>query len=151
MSNFTNSLKTEWLPKERWYHSQRWKITESYDFYMRDLETYGKVGNVYCHVAKGTISDLASIPWALRWLIPKVGLDSQAAVVHDCIYKSGTMSMQEPSGRIMPVNVSRHMADRAYKIGMDVLGVSKVRSEPIYRGLRMGGFVVWNRYRAKGK
>ena len=146
MSNFTNSLKTEWLSKKHWYSTQQWKVTESFEFYMHDLATHGKLDNPYCHVPKGTISDLASIPVWLRWLIPKVGMDSQAAVVHDCIYKSGEMHKQTGTEQIT-FKVTQHTADKAYKIGMDVLGVTKVRSAPIYRGLRLGGFVVWNNYR----
>lgn len=113
---------------------------------MLDIEAHGTEDNLHSRIGEGAISNLASIPWWIRWLIPKVGHDSQGAVVHDDIYKKGYM-WRTLNGVTAKEPVFQIDADNAYLIAMEELNVGKLRREAIYRGLRMGGFVAWNKYR----
>lgn len=148
MANFTDDLYTKWLPKEKWWHKQRWQVTKEFRFYLHDPAIHGTENNKFSIINKGTITDLASIPVMLRWLVPKVGMDSQGAIVHDDIYQNGYMWIEQ-GDEISKVVVSQKTADDAYYEAMRVLKTLKVRREAIYNGLRLGGFVVWNRYRDK--
>ena len=46
-------------------------------------------------VPKGFITDLASVPKALRSIVSKVGYWSQPAVLHDYLYKNKTMDRKD--------------------------------------------------------
>lgn len=38
------------------------------------------------HVPVGFVSDLASVPWFGRWLVPRAGRHNRAAVLHDWLF-----------------------------------------------------------------
>ena len=142
MPGFTSSLKTEWLPD-----GKTWKVIETFRFYSGD---YGS--GLFVEVPEGTITDLASIPKLVRWLIPKVGKDAQGAVCHDVMYRTGCMSIQRANSLTGSVSneavpISRGMADSMYHQAMIALGVSTARRKAIYYGLIVGGWVAWNNHR----
>ena len=139
MSVFTNDLVTRWVPA-----TGRWVLTETFEFHSGEYRS-----GLFVRCEAGMESDLASIPRAVRWLVPKVGKDAQASVVHDRVYRDGFMLMRV-AGHEKPVAVSRGMADSMYYQAMLALGVGRLRREAIYRGLQVGGWVAWNRYRRKG-
>lgn len=136
MASFTNSLKTEWLPDGR-----HWKITETYEFHCGDAYS-----GLFARVPKGFVTDLASIPLGVRWLIPKAGKNAQAAAFHDILYKTGAMIMRVDDNE-KSVPVSRGMCDAMMYQAMRALSVKWWRRELIYRGLQIGGWVSWSKYR----
>ena len=87
-------------------------------------------------VPEGFQTDLASIPRALWSLLPPVGAYDAAAVVHDLLYQRRT------------AGVDRGLADAVLNEAMGVLGVGTWTRRAIYWGVRLGGLVPWNRYRA---
>lgn len=89
-------------------------------------------------VPAGFHTDLASIPRALWSVLPPVGRYDAAAVVHDFLYQTGAIN---------GVAVTRSEADSCLNEAMAVLGVSRWQRWPIYLGVRVGGWVVWNSYR----
>ena len=76
-------------------------------------------------VQPGFVSDLASIPWFLRWLYPPDGIWGPAAVVHDWLYS-------QPE-------VSRRVADRIFWDHMREDGVPWFRAMLFYWGVRLFG------------
>lgn len=86
-------------------------------------------------VSTGFKTDLASIPRILWNILPPVGKYDAAAVLHDDLYQYG--------------GVTRSDADGVLNEAMEVLGVSRWQRWAIFLGVRSGGWVVWNRYRAK--
>jgi len=123
MSTFTGSLLTEWLPD-----GKNWKVLKSFEFHS------GRAASgLFARVDEGFITDLASIPFGVRWLIPKAGKNAQAAVVND----------EEAT-----VPISRAMADSMMYQAMRALKVRGWRREMIYRGLQVGGWVRWRELRA---
>lgn len=141
MTGFTNTLKTEWIVIGG---RLRWRAIESFEFHSGARGT-----GLFIRCDAGMLSDLASIPWLVRWLIPQAGVDAQGAFLHDRGYRDGFMMMRmgEHERR---VPVSRAMVDAMYYQAMKALGTPAWRREAIYRGLQIGGWVAWNRLRKIG-
>jgi hypothetical protein len=89
-------------------------------------------------VPVGFLTDLASIPRTIWNILPPVGAYDAAAVVHDLLYQRGTVD-ESP--------VQRVDADRVLREGMEALGVRRWQRWTIYAGVRVGGWMVWRRYR----
>lgn len=85
-------------------------------------------------VPSGFKTDLASIPQVLWNILPPVGSYDHAAVLHDFLYQFG--------------GVTRAEADGVLNEAMELAQVNRVKRWAIYSGVRVGGWVVWNRYRA---
>lgn len=84
-------------------------------------------------VPAGFRTDLASIPRGLWNVLPPIGRYDAAAVVHDHLYQHN--------------GVSRSAADGVLLEAMCVLGVAQWQRWAIYAGVRVGGWLVWSRYR----
>lgn len=82
-------------------------------------------------VPRGFETDFASIPRALRWLIPTVGRYNLAALIHDYLYDN----------RIK----SRQYADRVFLYVMIKSGVTRVKAYTMYYAVRLFGTSHWNR------
>ena len=89
-------------------------------------------------VPAGFPTDFASIPRGLWNILPPIGKYDAAAVCHDKLYRDGAFD-----GR----PIDRGDADKTLREATDVLGVNRIQRWMIYAGLRIGGWVVWNRYR----
>lgn len=105
-------------------------------------------------VPQGFETDFASIPWFARWLVKTWGRHTNAAVIHDFLYRGGQVEKNEmaiwaseiPVAEVMP-RVTRRGADRIMLEAMKVLEVKRWRQLVIYYGLRIGSNFVWNRMR----
>lgn len=86
-------------------------------------------------VPSGFVTDLASIPRGLWNIIPKEGKQNRAGVIHDWLY----MTAEE--------GCTRKGADDALREGCLCSGVSARMARVIWLGVRLGGWVVWRRYR----
>jgi hypothetical protein len=80
-------------------------------------------------VPEGYVTDFASIPGLVQWLIQPFGRHSEAAVIHDWLYTLGTPG--DPKGR--------HLADRTFRRALHLVGVGFVRRWIMYIAVRMGG------------
>lgn len=86
---------------------------------------------------KGFISDLASIPKGLRWLISVNEDHRQAAVIHDFLYSK--------KGEIDFFMFSRAEADEVFLYAMKVSGVSWWKRKLMFRAVRLGGWYRWSK------
>lgn len=86
----------------------------------------------------GFATDYASIPHILWNILPPVGRYDAAAVVHDYLYQNGKVWGHE---------LTRANADAILNEAMGVLKVAPWQRRLIYAGVRVGGWVTWNRYR----
>ena len=106
-------------------------------------ETYAPFGYVTLVTGKpqtlvipvGFRNDLASIPRMLRGLVPQVGRHRSAAVIHDWLYQNQHIH-----------NYSRAQCDAIFSEAMKASGVPWHRRAMMYRGVRMGGWVAYNKY-----
>lgn len=95
-----------------------------------------KDGTVFT-VPCGFVTDYASIPWIIRWRFPKSGPWKWAATVHDYLYQRN--------------GVTRARADDILREGMEAKGVPWRTRQEFWLGVRAGGWVPWNKYRAADK
>tara|TARA_R110000744_G_C19174565_1_gene542020 strand:- start:128 stop:526 length:399 start_codon:yes stop_codon:yes gene_type:complete len=108
-----------------------WELVEplSYRTYVKSPK-----GSVI-KVPVGEHTDLASLPRAVRIFISQNGRHRAAAVVHDRLYRS--------AGK---VSYTRKQADLVFLEAMCVSGVPWWKRQMMYRGVRAGGWVVYNKY-----
>lgn len=85
-------------------------------------------------IPAGFVTDGASVPRVLWNILPPFGAYSRSALLHDWLYFSGECSRAE--------------ADRRFMESMEREGVSLWKRWVMYSGVRMGGWVAWNRYRS---
>lgn len=135
---FTNSLKTEWVDVDG---KLLWRVTESYEFHSGEFDS-----GLFIGVPEGFVSDLASIPFGARWLIPKAGKMAQAAVCHDKCYRDGTMTIRIDD-KTKDIAVTSGMADSMMYQAMIALKVKKWRRVLVFRALKLGGWYRWNQLR----
>lgn len=137
MSSFTNAL----IIKDEG-DGKYWSIQAPFR-YCIGREDSGR----YVEVPEGFKTDLASVPRAMQWIIPKLGKYNHAAVVHDYLYRHQVYWIKTAGRSRMTVTATRKKADDIFKEAMKVCGVGKWRRNLIYAGVRAGGWVGWNRYR----
>lgn len=104
----------------------KWKTLQTL-LYTSDLCTVS--------VPKDFITDLASIPRALRWLISINGKHRKAAVLHDYLYS-----------RAGSTGIDRAECDLIFKEAMTYLGVSWWKTNAMYAGVRAGGWIAWRKH-----
>lgn len=97
--------------------------------------------------AHGFRTDFASVPKPLRWLLPPAGdgpgaAYGPAAVLHDDLYQCG---------EIDGVPISRELADLVFLWAMEDLDVATWRRVVLYRGVQLGGYWTWRRYRSRDR
>jgi len=88
-------------------------------------------------VPRGFETDFASIPWFLHGIINKHGKYDVPAVLHDWLYSSGIASRAE--------------ADKIFMVTMKDAGVKEWKYRMMYIGVRMGGWLAYNKYRRRDK
>jgi hypothetical protein len=87
-------------------------------------------------VPKGTETDFSSIPWFGRLLVRWSKVDI-AGVVHDWLYQTGS--------------ITRARADTIWRL-VALAGeqnANAFQAWAAWLGLRLGGWIVWNRYRQR--
>jgi hypothetical protein len=116
-----------------------WVVMDTFEFRLGSLQ-----GAEFVRIGKGFETDFASIPRGLWNLWPPAGGKyTPAALVHDCVYKTGFVSVDDGSVR----HVTRAEADDIFKDAMEVAGVGWLSRHLIYRGVRLGGRGAWNKHR----
>jgi hypothetical protein len=153
MAGFLDPLMLEYLDG-RFY-----KVTAPFNYAVGYPD-----GKTIVHVPAGFITDFASIPRVLWSFIPPTGFYGKAAVIHDFLYLNGNIN-----GMVIP----QKYADDVLNEGMVVLASAWIlehgRTEPgqpyiprgelktlvereiIYKGVRIGGFLTWKKYRKLDK
>jgi len=120
MSSFTTPLVVSPMPDGR-----KWRLVFQF--------CYG-VGKKYSHdritVPVGFVTDFASSPPPVWFIIPPWGKYGKAAIIHDYLYQTKQRSRKE--------------ADLIFREAMTVLGVAKWRVFLMYYGVRIFGFLAWH-------
>jgi hypothetical protein len=93
-------------------------------------------------VPQGFKTDLASVPWVLRWLFPPAGPWAKAAVLHDWGYCGGTISLPD-GGQITP---TRFWWDVIFLEAMAVLEVPRLTRWAFFVAVRAFGGRGWQEH-----
>lgn len=120
MSSFTSSLIVSPMPD-----GKRWVVRRAFSY---DVGAEGSGTTVT--VPAGFVTDFASVPRPIWWILPKWGRYGNAAVIHDYLYASKLYS--------------RPTADAWFLEAMGVLGVRPLTRWVMYKAVRWFG---WLRYR----
>ena len=112
-------------------------ISSSRDLYvvMKPFEVSFKLdGKEHCiTVPKAMVTDLASVPWALRWYVGRVGKHLEAAVLHDYLYIAWQIL------GIKPTKDMRCFSDKMMLAAMRASGVGRKRRKIIYKAVSWFG------------
>lgn len=133
---FLDPLELEYLD------GRKWLLKSQFDYHLGTPD-----GTEVVSVPEGFVTDFASIPRVLWNVLPPTGGYGKAAVVHDWLYQQRGVQCALPNGQTVVRYVDRAEADATLLEAMVVLGVGRVTRQLIYRGVRVGGWVTWNRYR----
>jgi hypothetical protein len=80
------------------------------------------------------VTDHASVPAALRWLVPQSGVHSAAAVIHDWLY-----TVAEPPSDPRAFQQDRRRDDRIFLNAMNSCRVAPLRRALLFNGARQFG------------
>ncbi len=97
-------------------------VTRAYTYYH---ELRGEMVSI--DVPEGFVTDFASVPKLLHFLIPPFGRHAPAAVLHDYVYAIGQKK-------------ARKLADRLFLYAMQESGVDFLRRSVMYRMVRLFGW-----------
>lgn len=121
MSAFTSPLIVSPLPDGR-----TWRLVMPFTYHIGSEYSKNKIT-----VSKGFVTDFASTPPQIWWLIPPWGKYGKAAVLHDYLYKIH--------------RCKRAQADDIFREAMEVLGVETWRIFLMYWAVRVFGWFTWRR------
>ena len=121
MSRFTNALLVAPLSD-----GKSWVIVGDFGYDIGEEGSSEKVD-----VERGFVTDFASVPRVLWWVLPKWGLYGNAAVIHDWLY--------------WEQSTSRKRADDLLLEAMEVLEVPSLKKKAIYSAVRTFGGWAWKR------
>ena len=125
MSSFKTKLIMEPLDD-----GELWRLAEPFVYHL-GIEGSG----VEISVPLDFITDLTSVPWGFRWIIPAWGKYGKAAVLHDYLYFVGIYD--------------RVVCDAIFVEAMHTLGVSWIVRGLIYKAVRYFGWVPWIAHRKR--
>ena len=92
-------------------------------------------------VPAGFVTDYASIPRALTFIIPPRGKYNRPAIIHDFLYQTA------PDDDVSGLVCTQARADSIMREACENVDNRLTQRWAIYLGLRAGGWVAWRRYR----
>lgn len=141
MSSFTEPLivqKVIETQKKKFFfipyksNKNYWITTRDFRYYVGELNSED-----YIDVPSGTKTDFASVPRIFWSILPPDGVYTQAAVLHDYMYKTRIRSKEE--------------ADKIFYESMGVLGVKDWKRKVMLVSLQAFGFIAWNKNKNEKK
>ena len=115
MSKFTTPLIGEWNDE-----MTKFTLRESFVYYVGSLNSNDKI-----EIPVGYVTDFASVPEKLHWLLHPVGPYGKAAVLHDYLYDKGLRT--------------KKVADLIFLEAMGVLKVPKYIRYTMYYAVKYFG------------
>lgn len=136
MGGFLSPLRIEEIDGD----DRRWRLIDHCMYHLTVPD-----GPEWVCVDEGFVTDFGSIPRLLWWVrgLSPFGKLRRAYVVHDRLYQRPLVHVRTGGER----PVTRKEADRILLEGCHVLGASWLNRRIVYRGVRLGGWASWRRYR----
>lgn len=144
MGGFTKApIRVEQLPVSQWDspNNPKWRLLSAIE-YSADSEGSGKV----ILVPPGFEHDFASIPRCVHSIIPKNGVHDKAAIIHDWLYATEFFSWIWAFDQTTDIVENRAQCDWIFLEAMQVLKVSWLRRNVMYKAVRWGGESVWAKH-----
>ena len=98
-------------------------------------------------IGVGFITDFASVPRIPFAYLLFGGVGTYAAVLHDALYSNAPMITVTDVLAGQPYHVKRGWADGVFKAALEARGISKLKSTPMYLGVRVKGAKYYQRKR----
>lgn len=102
----------------------------------RDLRYYSARFRRWICIPKGFLSDLLSVPWWARWLLPKGGPGRLAAILHDYLCEDGYLPADL---RVYPELSSAEVHSMFEEALIVADNVKRWRRATLYYAVRVGG------------
>lgn len=131
---FPNNKKSCWLL----HRTRRWILAKDFIFTIDGVEYIIKTGFV---------TDLASTPTFLWWLLPPDGILLRGSIIHDYIYSKTYLMCLD--GTRKPF--TRKEADKLFENITENISYSAVLGKIVYFFLRLFGWIPWRNHRKKDK
>lgn len=138
-TEFDSELYVKYATKaSRVLKDDYWVITKSFSYHVVSLDSRLQVT-----IPLGFLTDGASIPWTLRSLLPRMGIYSRAATLHDYLCETYSVDRVDLTGMVTTgtITVSRKYIDNVFFEALAVdkcpkwkLAIIKVGVN-LYRGL----------------
>lgn len=122
MSSFTSLLTVTKIGP------RLWRVEREFTYYVGSENS-----NEFVTVPVGTTTDFASTPRAVWIILPPDGEYTQAAVLHDFLYKTQ--------------QYTRAKSDYIFFEAMSVLGVPWLQRRIMWLAVRSWGWIPWNRHK----
>lgn len=114
---------------------RHWRLLKPLRFRSPHLHAWVQVPN-------GFVSDAASVPGWAAWAMPREGRGFRAAVVHDWLYRCGSIVTEYGLETI-----SRHDADEVYLEALEACGVNWTQRHLAFAAVVLGGGRAWDGHR----
>jgi hypothetical protein len=123
---FISALAIMLIPREMKAKSRRIAAVAQPFGFVCNLSKREKIAVV---TPAGYVTDFASIPRAVHWVISPFGKHAEAAVIHDWLYTMGRKGDAK----------SRRIADKAFVKALKLLEVAWFKRQIMYWSVRIGG------------
>ena len=139
MSSFTSPLVISPLPDGR-----KWRLFCQFGY---DVGKKGSGDRIT--VPAGFVTDFASSPRPIWFIIPPWGKYGKAAIIHDYLYQFLKWMLEQPQYKPLFDHFDyartnpRKFADDIFREAMEVLGVEMWRIFLMYWGVRLFGWLAW--------
>lgn len=130
------------LRVEKLDDGKHWMVLESFRYYL--VWPAPDVDPEFVDVPAGFVTDFGSIPLIVPPLfVDRVGKMGKAFVIHDKLYRAPVIRLGDRTA----VPIDRGQCDRIMRDVGEATKAPWRERQLSYAGVRMGGFVPWNRYR----
>ncbi len=116
-----------------------WRVTQPFKFYVGERSQ-----NVWAYVPAGFLTDGATAPRLFWAIIPPWGDYGQAAVLHDILCETLTLTRNEQK-----ITITRKQADDIFYEAMKAAGVNWAIRSLIYAAVRVYAWTGWGRNEEK--
>ena len=154
----TKELYIEWMKLPDWTiltDPDTHDLENSKNEFYYTSRLYAKTPYGIAFVEEKEVVNGASIPWFVQWYIPKSGAYNRSAGFHDSGYQSGGFKILflNLDGLFTEtfIKLTQKQVDNAYLKFMQLRKVKESNRKAQYIGLRLLGWIKWNKYRKQDK
>lgn len=108
-----------------------WRLARSFKFYVGD-----RADNLWVLIPEGFLSDGATVPRLLWWLVPPWGRHGHAAIIHDYLCEYPVLHKDS-----VEVVINRKQVDKIFNEAMKISKVNRIIRHVMYGAVRLWALV----------